>query len=881
MAGGTYLLKPEFFSVPAPEIVEVGSNPNQANRGPASVSKKENSLGVSAKKQTYTGASFSEKPESTPAQTLHSGISQVAKGLEVAAKKILSRAAAVITKPRAEPSTKTAKAAQSSSQQKEVGGITLEQPSVPLADDAPGDETDDENSGGAGAATTTGEAPVAANGVLTVKEDQPAAEAGTLSATDSDSTALTFSIVANGSKGTAIITNAATGAYTYLPAPEQTGTDTFTFQVSDGVNVSNIASVTVTITPYCTAWTQIAAAPFTSDFTPTPDGTLGKEYRLCTRAQYDTLASTNTLWKSRFKMYADIDVNNGGANNFSIGNGAVYFTGVFDGRGHTFSNYRYVGAASNVGFFGRVHGSAAQIKNLTIANVFVTAGGNTGGLVGTLYYGANVTNCRTTGYVRGASNTGGLVGFVNYAWVSGSSSSVDVDGPASNVHGGLVGDARGHIINSYATGSVAGTSAVGGLVGISSGQVINSYAIGNITASGVNVGGLVGQAINGTTRLMNVFAAGNVTGSAATASIGGLVGTSPGASIVNGYRYSGATCTNLGGGGCNADGTAEAVLANLYSPAAAPLSSWDFADVWVSNAASSAFPTLDPTLLDETSWGTCADHMTDLPFAGGVGSFENPFLICSADQLLYLMSDSTYWTKGYSFKLLSDIDLSTTGLETKIGSTVVPFDGYFDGDGKSILNFTYSTNNDSTATGLFGSVRGYIKRLGLVNATVSATGSSGNVGALVGILDQHNAAIIDSYATGTVTGGTGNYTGGLTGRNVNNGVSLNSYSTVMVTSAGQYVGGIAGFGSALTCFTTGNVTGSSGVNFVGPISGYTGASGYFSSTATCTNNGAGACNAAGTSAAVNTFYSELNAPLTGWDFNNVWQENAGTFPTLR
>jgi hypothetical protein len=47
----------------------------------------------------------------------------------------------------------------------------------------------------------------------------------------------------------ATITNVATGAFTYVPNPDANGVDTFTFQVSDGVLTSNIATVTVTITP--------------------------------------------------------------------------------------------------------------------------------------------------------------------------------------------------------------------------------------------------------------------------------------------------------------------------------------------------------------------------------------------------------------------------------------------------------------------------------------------------------------------------------------------------------------------------------------------------------------------------------------------------------
>lgn len=59
----------------------------------------------------------------------------------------------------------------------------------------------------------------------------------------------TFSIVANGSLGTATMTDAATGAFTYTPNPGAAGVDLFTFRVSDGTLTSNVATVTITIVP--------------------------------------------------------------------------------------------------------------------------------------------------------------------------------------------------------------------------------------------------------------------------------------------------------------------------------------------------------------------------------------------------------------------------------------------------------------------------------------------------------------------------------------------------------------------------------------------------------------------------------------------------------
>src|SRR5207249_2045999 len=75
------------------------------------------------------------------------------------------------------------------------------------------------------------DAPVAVNGTLTTAEDTPAI--GTLNATDVDGDALTYTIVTNGTKGTATIINAATGAFTYTPAANANGADSITFKAHD------------------------------------------------------------------------------------------------------------------------------------------------------------------------------------------------------------------------------------------------------------------------------------------------------------------------------------------------------------------------------------------------------------------------------------------------------------------------------------------------------------------------------------------------------------------------------------------------------------------------------------------------------------------------
>lgn len=69
----------------------------------------------------------------------------------------------------------------------------------------------------------------------------------TLTASDPDSDRLTFSIVSGAGKGSATITNSATGAFTYSPYLNMTRSDSFTFRVSDGKLYSNTATVSLSI----------------------------------------------------------------------------------------------------------------------------------------------------------------------------------------------------------------------------------------------------------------------------------------------------------------------------------------------------------------------------------------------------------------------------------------------------------------------------------------------------------------------------------------------------------------------------------------------------------------------------------------------------------
>ena len=93
--------------------------------------------------------------------------------------------------------------------------------------------------------TDVNAAPIAYDAAISVAPG--ATYTGSLKGVDPDGRPVTFTIVSNGKKGTARLTNASTGAFTYTAQPKAKGGDSFTFRVSDGTLNSAIAKVTVTI----------------------------------------------------------------------------------------------------------------------------------------------------------------------------------------------------------------------------------------------------------------------------------------------------------------------------------------------------------------------------------------------------------------------------------------------------------------------------------------------------------------------------------------------------------------------------------------------------------------------------------------------------------
>ena len=85
----------------------------------------------------------------------------------------------------------------------------------------------------------------------------PSAHTGILPGVDIDGDALTFSIQVNGTQGSAVVTNASTGAFTYTPSDGDGETDSFTYRITDGTftldKVVNVVNLGTTFTDVSSA----------------------------------------------------------------------------------------------------------------------------------------------------------------------------------------------------------------------------------------------------------------------------------------------------------------------------------------------------------------------------------------------------------------------------------------------------------------------------------------------------------------------------------------------------------------------------------------------------------------------------------------------------
>ncbi|MEP9360095.1 YDG domain-containing protein [Sphingomonas sp. KR3-1] len=162
--------------------------------------------------------------------------------------------------------------------------------------------------------------------------------------------------------------------------------------------------------------------------------------------------------------------------------------------GSTVSGIVFVG-----GLVGRFGGVAITSSSAT-ANVTAARSGG-GGLLGVLDAG-DISDVWASGNVSGGSvgNLGGLIGLAYFGGkVDRAFATGDVTSPGTQI-GGLIGYNEVDLHDVFATGNVTGSATVGGLAGYSDGSIYRAYADGAVTSGdATTTGGLVGRLLNGAT----------------------------------------------------------------------------------------------------------------------------------------------------------------------------------------------------------------------------------------------------------------------------------------------------------------------------------------------------------------------------------------------
>ena len=274
---------------------------------------------------------------------------------------------------------------------------------------------------------------------------------------------------------------------------------------------------------------------------------------------------------SGYELISDLDFDTNGNGQLDAGDsywngGAGWepisgfgFEATFDGADHTIANlYINRSTESSVGLFGSTD-SDSVIRKVGLVSASVKGNNEVGSLVGD--HRGKIDNSHASGSVDGNRKVGGLVGSVWGSTIENSYTTNSVTGTGNEV-GGLVGDSfsSGIIVDSHATGNVTGNSDVGGLIGSNwSVTVRNSYATGSVTGTSRNIGGLVGGTFASVT-VADSYATGSVIG---TNQVGGLVGAGSGANVSNSYSTGDVTGTNQVGG--LVGGGSGANVSNSYS----------------------------------------------------------------------------------------------------------------------------------------------------------------------------------------------------------------------------------------------------------------------------------------------------------------------------
>ena len=498
-------------------------------------------------------------------------------------------------------------------------------------------------------------------------------------------------------------------------------------------------------------------------------GTPASPYRIDTADQLILLGKASILWDKYFVLGADIDLHP------NLPGGHLFrqpvfqiFRGVFDGNGHTVSHLTVYGEGY-LGLFGRLE-SGAEVRNLGVADVNVTDSGYNGyvgGLAG--YSSATVSNCYSTGTIKGSERVGGLVGY-NYGSVSTSYSTVMVSGSGSCV-AGLVGGNSGTVTQCYSSGPVRGGGAyVGGLVGYTAERAHVTDCFWDIQTSGqaTSAGG------TGKTKA-EMQTAKTFIGWAHEPGVWTIDEgkdyprlsweNAPGEPIVRTHYYGGGTGTQ-----------ADPYL--LYTP-----------------------EELNMIGLIARDWDKHFKLMADIDLSGLDGKAGRPVFTVIATDYADAFT-GVFDGNGHTISHLTIVGDGHVGLFGKLESGAVVRN-------LALVDLKVAGSGDYIG-GLAGQSAGQV-------TNCCATGSVSGKDYVGGLVGFNRGVVTQCYSTGAVRGRF--YVGGLMGWNEKEGLVVHCYSTAEV--AGVWgIGGLVGenYATVTQCYSAGKVSGTA--EYIGGLVGY-------------------------------------------------------------
>lgn len=478
-------------------------------------------------------------------------------------------------------------------------------------------------------------------------------------------------------------------------------------------------------------------------------------------------------------LTADIDLTGVEWTNISV------YRGVFDGQGHSITNFNYTTTGDNQGFFGQIMG--ATLQNFSIAGTLNAMNGATG-TIGYADGGSVIKNvhCGVDVNVENNGHCGGLVGSLRDAWVDGCTYS----GTFTIIH--EKGDSDG---------GIAGYSNVGKITNcLFSGKIIVMHA-------GNNCGGILGYVNNGDFKgLHGNLSIGTVEGgtSGKVAAVLGHCNTGTKKERVTGNFYLEGTSI-IGMGGANAVETPAVTEEQLASGEIAYLlNAHNEAPAWFQLIGTDPMPTRTGTAVVYQSGtyncdGTPATELTytntetepvhtphnydENGFCDACGALQQGedgyYVISNPMALRWVAQQVNAGVSPMNLRIVADLDLGGEDW-TPIGNDSHMFAGDVDGGFHTISNMV--VNHTEPGAGLFGTVsKGTIKNL-LIDESCSVTGAK--------------------YAGGLI----GHSSGANTVNIIQVGVMCD------VTCEGEAAAGLIGNANASSvcnitrCFTTGTIT---------------------------------------------------------------------------